>query len=104
MLESDFAIPISVCHGDIRSQNMIVRLDGTLFLLDWESAHEMPVVSDILDLTLRVPETRRFFSEQMDALAAQNPDRKVLGFRGQLFFAVVDRLVRYARQRTLRKP
>jgi hypothetical protein len=104
LLESDFTIPFSVGHGDIRSQNIIVRLDGTIFLLDWESAHEMPVISDILDLTLRVPETRPFFSEQMEALSRQNPDKKVLGFRGQLFFAVVDRLVRYAQQRSLRKP
>src|SRR5262249_54899171 len=104
ILESECAIPLSLCHGDIRSQNIIVGLDGTIFLVDWDSAHEMPIVSDILDLTLRVPETRRFFSERMDAFSSQYPHENILEFRGQLFFAVVDRLVRYAGQRTLRKP
>ncbi len=52
---SDAGIPISVGHGDLSPENMIVSAGDRIVVVDWELSGRMPLAWDLRKLLARVP-------------------------------------------------
>jgi len=75
-------------HGDLSTGNMI-SANGRIYLIDWENAGPMPIVFDILKLSLEFPEIRGFFAERIELemkrlVAGPTPFPVQLAFAGVL--------------------
>ncbi|MEP6662296.1 MAG: phosphotransferase [Verrucomicrobiota bacterium] len=97
-------VTCSVGHGDLGLANLMMSNDGRVFVLDWECAKPMPIASDVLELALTVPETKKIFTEKLNQFATQRGEPAVLCGRAQFFFAIAEYLLRYGSTKRLQKP
>ncbi|MBN1574388.1 MAG: phosphotransferase [Deltaproteobacteria bacterium] len=89
ILKSEALMPLSIGHGDLSTENMIMSRDGKIYVSDWELARQMPIVFDLTGIMSKVPRTRELFKERIDDLAVNNREKNILSFQDQHFLSVI---------------
>jgi hypothetical protein len=80
-VSEDALWPVTFGHNDLRLDNLLRDRDGKFWLIDWEGAGEVPVVSDLGSAYLDAPELA---DAMMGILATADPSGRALSPRHQL--------------------
>lgn len=99
LVESNFFLPYSIGHGDLSLGNMVLGPDEQVYIVDWESAKEMPIVFDLSAILKQVPQSRQYIESRVEDLISENEGIPILQFRAQVFLSVVAKILQWERVR-----
>jgi hypothetical protein len=86
---SDETLPLCIGHGDLGKSNLLVTLDGSIALLDWERSREMPIATDLIKLLFgHLPLIHRLAPE----LRHRTEDPKAMPPHRQFLLATLDKI------------
>lgn len=97
LTEEKGLVPCSLCHGDLSLGNMIFS-DNLIYILDWEKAGIMPIVSDFIKIRKNVKEIDQDFEYHMK-LIQEKYDFEILPFRKQLALKIIEKTLSYSELR-----
>lgn len=95
ILESKSLIPVSIGHGDLSTENMIMGRNGKIYISDWEFARQMPIVFDLYGIISKVPRSREYFKAKIDKLILSNKNRDILSFYDQCFLSILSMILKW---------
>ena len=97
LLKNNRLLPLSLCHGDLGQNHIVVSSVGRPLLIDWGSAGEKPIARDLFRISAfalgRSVKHREACAQTLDGLAP--PRRLPYGPREQFMLSVLSLIPRW---------
>ena len=89
LVESSSLVPYTIGHGDLGLGNMILGPDKQIYIVDWESARERPIMFDLWPILRKIPQARQYIASRFKDFISQNAGIPILPFRVQVFLSAL---------------